>query len=163
MFSDPWDGGRLGKRRQRRESKDGQRWWASGLWGHWHRPVNAWALENTKFPPEHLRRPTKFLDVTVCLFPVLFLGFSWPIRVDEPCLSVPPVWIGLCCRLVYFPKKQLPKIKRKWSSIKSNSSFQYSVFLSVRGRVQSYSPVVQWIYLIQYYWVTKITQFKIFI
>lgn len=163
MFSDPWDGGRLGKRRQRRESKDGQRWWTSGLWGHWHRPVNAWALENTKFPPRALKKTNKVSRCDSLSVSSSFWGFSWPIRVDEPCLSVPPVWIGLCCRLVYFPKKQLPKIKRKWSSIKSNSSFQYSVFLSVRGRVQSYSPVVQWIYLIQYYWVTKITQFKIFI
>lgn len=150
MFSDPRDGGRLGKRRQRRESKDGQRWWASGLWGHWHRPVNAWALENTKFPPRALKKTNKVsrcdsLSVSSSFFGLFLTNTCrWAMF-----LCAPPIWIGLCCRLVYFPKKQLPKIKRKWSSIKSNSSFQYSVFLSVTGRVQSYSgfisfSIIEW-------------------
>lgn len=63
---DPREGWWPGKRWQWRKSKNGQCRWTSGMWSHWHCPVNnlhehdAAALEAT-FPPEHLEDQHSYL------------------------------------------------------------------------------------------------------
>lgn len=76
VFLDPREGWRSGKRRQWWKSKDWQCRWTSGLWSHWHHPVNkllkhgARALEAT-FPPKHLEDQHSYLTWPFVLFNTL--------------------------------------------------------------------------------------------